>query len=305
MELRQLRYFLALAEHRNFSRAAQVLGITQQALSYSIAQLEKNLQARLFERTQNHTEMTEAGRTLERRARLIVGEADLVTGEVNALRSGSVGAIAFGVNTEIAQRFLTTVVERFAQTRPRVTLTVDVDISVRLYDRLVAAELEFVVSTPGFDLDVYDSLTHERFPGGLVVDTNFLVMRAGHPLLALAQPTVKDTTRYPWVMPVSLPHFTRELFAAFDRAGAPPPPRILRTDSFSCAYSIVSQTDFVVLTGRDPAAAELRSGAVSGFPLPGMQTLRHVVMSSRTKSPIQPATAALMGLFRSLVSQPV
>lgn len=304
MELRQLRYFLALAEHRNFSRAAQALGITQQALSYSIAQLEKSLQARLFERTQNCTEMTEVGRALERRARVICGEAELVTSEVGALRSGTAGSITFGVGAEIADRFLPGVIERFAQARPRVTLTVEVDVSARLYDRLIAADLEFVIATPAFDPGVYETLVHERFPDGFRLDSNFLVMRPQHPLLALREPTLADAAQYPWVLPAALPRFTREIYAAFERVGAGPPPRVVRTDSFWCGCAIVRQTDFVALTGREPAAIELESGNLSGFPVPSLQAIRSTVMSARERSPIQPATAALMGLFRSVISVP-
>lgn len=304
MELRQLRYFLALAEHRNFSRAAQVLGITQQALSYSIAQLEKSLQARLFDRTQNYTEMTEVGHALERRARVICGEAEFVSSEVSALRSGTAGSITFGVGAEIADKFLPDVIERFAQTRPKVTLTVEVDISARLYDRLIAAELEFVVATPAFDPDVYETLVHEKFPDGFSLDSNFLIMRPGHPLLSLSEPTLADAAQYPWVLPATLPRFTREIYLAFERAGAGPPPRVVRTDSFWCGCSIVRQTDFVALTGREAAAIELESGALTGFPVPSMQAIRSTVMSARARSPLQPATAALMGLFRSVVSVP-
>ncbi|GMU68668.1 MAG: hypothetical protein AMXMBFR37_10000 [Steroidobacteraceae bacterium] len=305
MELRQLRYFLALAEHRNFSRAASVLGITQQALSYSTTQLERSLQAKLFERTQNHTEITEVGRALQRRARLICGEADLTEREVSALRTGSTGAVTFGVSAEIASKFLPDIVERFTSSRPNVTLTVEVEMSSRLYDRLTAGELEFVVATPAFDPVVYTNLSHERFPGGFVLDSNFLVMRAGHPLLALREPTIRDAARYPWLMPATLPKFTQELFELFERSGATPPPRIVRTDSFWCACAIIRQSDFVALTGREPASAEIDARSLSGFPVPMIQGLRPTIMSTRLRSPIQSATESLMGLFRSVVGAPM
>jgi len=305
MELRQLRYFLALAEHRNFSRAAAALGITQQALSYSTTQLERKLQAKLFERTQNHTEITEVGRALQKRARLICGEADLAEREVCALSTGSSGAVAFGVSAEIAARFLPEIVERFTRSRPKVTLTIEVEMSSRLYDRLASGELEFVVATPAFDPVVYATLSHERFSGGYVLDSNFLLMRTGHPLLSLREPSIKDAAKFPWLMPATLPKFTQQLFEMFERAGAGPPPRIVRTDSFWCACSIIRRTDFVALAGREPAAAEIDAKTISGFPVPMIEALRSTIMSTRLHSPIQSATESLMGLFRSLLAAPM
>jgi DNA-binding transcriptional LysR family regulator len=302
MELRQLRHFLALAESRHFGRAAQVAGVSQQALSYSIAQLEKSLNTRLFERNQNATILTASGKLLERRARLICSEARLATGEMLAVSSGTEGVVSFGISSGIASRLLPEVIERYSHTRPKVVLNVSADLSERLYDRLIAGELEFVVAAPRIDVNVYPELEHEKFPGGMTLDSNFLSMRRGHPLLKLTAPRLADAVKYPWLMPATLPDFTDDLFSLFSRQDAVPPRYIVRTDSYHCTYAIIMKTDFVALTGVEAASAQVDAGLIAGFPLQGVDARRPVLMSSRARSEKRVATAALMGIFRSLIS---
>ena len=80
MELRQLRYFLVLAEELHFSRAAQRLSISQPPLSVAIRQLEEELGAQLFERTSKEVRLTAAGKHLRVQAQDIMEQAGLPEG---------------------------------------------------------------------------------------------------------------------------------------------------------------------------------------------------------------------------------
>src|ERR1700734_1348669 len=76
MEIRQLRYVVAVARTMNFTQAAAVLGIAQPALSQAVAQLEKQLAISLFNRNSRRVELTAAGRLFVERAEKILRELD-------------------------------------------------------------------------------------------------------------------------------------------------------------------------------------------------------------------------------------
>ena len=302
MELRQLRYFLALAEHRNFNRAAEALGITQQALSHSIAQLEKSLNTKLFDRALTGSTITAVGRAFEKRARLICGESDLAIREVDALTSGSQGQVRFGVSVSLATQLLPPVVSRFSKSRPKVGLSFTVDLSERLLDQLANGDLEFAVVTPGIEVTAHRDLEHEVFQGGYEVDGNFLLMRAKHPLLDLPTPRLDDAVQFPWIMPETVAMLSRTIFDFFSRGRVNVPRHIVRTDSASGTKALVMESDFVALTGREMAQAEIDAGLLSGFALPGLQLRRPAQICYRARSPLQPACGALVALFRQHLS---
>src|SRR5215510_855386 len=86
MELRQLRYFVALAQELHFARAAQQLHLSQQALSFQIKQLEDELGTPLFERTTRRVELTPAGQAFLNEVRIALNH--LQNGIQSAQRAG-------------------------------------------------------------------------------------------------------------------------------------------------------------------------------------------------------------------------
>ncbi|WP_051942734.1 LysR family transcriptional regulator [Streptacidiphilus rugosus] len=95
-ELRRLRYFLAVAEERNFTRAAERLHIAQPALSRQVRELERELGVELLARTTHKVEPTEAGRMLLERGPALLEAADSLWRGVRAFADGRLGSVSLG-----------------------------------------------------------------------------------------------------------------------------------------------------------------------------------------------------------------
>lgn len=123
MELRQLRYFVAVAEELNFTRAAERLHIGQPPLSHAIQMLEADVGAQLFERTKRWVRMTEAGRLFLDDARRILALSEQAADTARRAQRGEAGElrIGFTFSTPLTPLFAT-VINRYRRQFPAVSL---------------------------------------------------------------------------------------------------------------------------------------------------------------------------------------
>src|SRR3954447_26908353 len=96
MELRHLRYFVAVAEELHFGRAAQRLHIVQPALSKQIASLEAEMRVQLFERTKRRVAITDAGRAFYDEVRVILQRIDRAVETAQMMAAGQIGSLDIG-----------------------------------------------------------------------------------------------------------------------------------------------------------------------------------------------------------------
>lgn len=124
MELRHLRYFLAVAEERHFGRAAEKLHMAQPPLSQQIKQLEAVLGTQLFERTTRRVDLTEAGRLLVERARQILADVDSASTDVAEVGRGAAGVLRLGFSGTATYRLMPEIVRLARHRMPNVRLQV-------------------------------------------------------------------------------------------------------------------------------------------------------------------------------------
>ncbi|HEX7290009.1 MAG TPA: LysR family transcriptional regulator [Conexibacter sp.] len=146
MELRQLRYLVALADERHFTRAAARERVAQPALSQQVAKLEAELAVGLVDRTTRRVHLTEAGELLVAHARRVLSELDDARAELEQLTGLVSGRVTIGLTTTPGPLDLVRLLADFHADFPQVELAVREDLSTTLAEQLRddALELAFL-----------------------------------------------------------------------------------------------------------------------------------------------------------------
>ena len=193
MEIRQLRYFVKLAETLNFSTAAKELFITQSTLSHQILQLENELQQPLFLRNSHEVSLTEAGHTLLPLAKETLHSADNCLLRLEELKNLTGGELNIGVTFSFAAIMAETVTA-FLRRYPHVKVNVTQSTMIELMAQLENHELDFVlafkpsVANPKIDSQI---LFHHRLAA---------VVSERHALAGRDSITFDELQRYDLVM---------------------------------------------------------------------------------------------------------
>ena len=149
VDLRQLRYFVAIAERGSFSAAANALHVAQSALSRHVQLLERELGGPLFERGARGVRVSESGATLLERARFVLSEVDNIHTDVSAHNRELGGTVRIVALPTLADILFVPIAQHFSRSHPRVSLQFKEALSEQAIDELVggAADLALVGGT--------------------------------------------------------------------------------------------------------------------------------------------------------------
>jgi len=192
MDLRQLRYFIALTEHRSFVRAADAMGITQPAFSRSIQGLEQEFGCVLVDRANKELRPTPEGQMVLQHALRLVQGAALLASEVTQMTKLDAGELRFGCGPAPAVRLVPEAVASFVRAYPRVRTCFEVNNWEKLSRALSREEIEFFIADiRHFEADP----TFQTQP--LTPKRGVFFCRQGHPLLSKESLSTNDLFDYP------------------------------------------------------------------------------------------------------------
>jgi DNA-binding transcriptional LysR family regulator len=150
VELRHLRYFVAIAEERSFTRAAERLWVAQPGLSTQMRQLEAELGVQLFERHTRGVDLTEPGELFLKRARAALAAVDTAGATGRDLEAGVIGSLRIGIAAEARSGSVADTLQRFSRERPEVELSVLEAYDGTLWRDLRDGRLDAVLAPIGY-----------------------------------------------------------------------------------------------------------------------------------------------------------
>lgn len=159
MDIRDIKYFLAVAEEGNITAAAKRLHIAQPPLSRHMKELEERLGVHLFERGKRKVRLTEAGVFLRTRAEQIVDLLSATTTELKDFYTGDRGTLSIGAVTSVAGTLLPQLINIFRERYPHVVFRLREGESRRITELLDSGIIDLGMVKLPFDADLYDSIS--------------------------------------------------------------------------------------------------------------------------------------------------
>ena len=252
MELRDLEYFVAVAEHGHLGRAAEFLRLSQPALSKSLGRLEGAMQVKLFRRKARGMELTAEGSLLLLRARELRQSVRNVAREVSDVSRGHAGHIRAGVSPAVDDQFLRAVFTELFRDEPRLTLKMFVSDGDETTPALIGGEL-----------DLFINFLNPAPPAGLVYiplyeDEWVVCCAPNHRLVGRTHVPLSELSKERWALgePVLAPR--QRLHEVFRDNGLEPPRGAFETRSLSLRIQAVASSDLLVYASKAIAG---RSGA--------------------------------------------
>ncbi len=270
IDLRQLRYFITLAETLHFGRAAAQLHVTQPPLSRQIAALEKELGVRLIDRHSRRAQLTPAGEQFLIDARAVLAGLDQARRNARAAGSGAIGQLTIGFMMHAAYGSLPVLTRKFMAAHPGVQLhlreTLPSDLLAGVIDGQFDAAIGF---SPGTLRGIGNAVLHR--------EALCLAVPADHPLAGKDMIYPADLLDEPLVVsPEAITPALRQAIAAFlARAGGEPVIR-LETQLQQTIVSLVAETIGVALVPQ--SLQRLGMAGVRFLPLDDAPVIEQVLI---------------------------
>ncbi|MCY3009609.1 MAG: LysR family transcriptional regulator [Planctomycetota bacterium] len=286
MELDQLRHFLKVAEHSNFTRAAEDIALSQPALSRSVGRLEAELGQPLFERQTRSVSLTDAGHLLLERARQIL----LLVDDTKALFNddGQTGRIRVASIPTIAPYFLPERLKRFHRDFPEANVVVHEDTTENLLKKLNDGLVDVMIAA--FPIEARYLQIEKLFDEELL-----LVTAKENPLAKRKSIRLHDLESLPFVL-LGEAHCLTDSIVSFCRQKSFHPLSVERTSQLATVQELVALDHGISLVPK--MAAELDNSARRVYrSLDGTKPTRSVIMVTnpyRYKSRLQQSFEAFI-----------
>ncbi|KVD71515.1 LysR family transcriptional regulator [Burkholderia ubonensis] len=298
LKTRQLLLVVALADEGGIHRAAAALNMTQPAASKLLRELEETIGAVLFERLPRGMRPTLYGDALIRHARAALGSLDQAREELAALKAGRLGHVAVGAITSPGLRVVPPAVAAVKGTHAGIHVSVEIDTSNVLLERLAQDKLDVVLGRLSAEHDKLH-LRYEPLTGEPVA----AVVRPGHPLLARAPLALADVQRAAWVVPPAGSVLRHRFELMFQRASLAPPANVVETAALLFITRVLEQSDMIAVLADEVARYYAAHGIVEMLPLEMDCRMDDFGLITRTDRLYSPAATVMVDALRAVARE--
>ncbi|CAJ0851348.1 LysR family transcriptional regulator [Ralstonia flatus] len=296
-DLRQLRAFTTIVSAGSLGRAADVLHVTQPALSRIIKRLEDEVGAPLFERHSKGMQLTAIGQALLPHASLLQREADYAREEIDAMRGLAKGTIRVGAVGSIASYVLPLAVGNVVARWPNLRVEILEGVWDRLAEGLVKHEIDLALSMAMPDTEDIIAIADCRWE-----DASFVVASPEHPLRHRRGLMLADTLEAPWAVPPRGTGPYEHMRQVFEAAGLGLPNIVVETRSVTALKSLVARSGFLSWMAEPMIDAERRAGVIEPLPIPGLVARRTLTAFRRRHSILPGPAVKLLEALRELTA---
>ncbi len=289
LKTRQLLLLVTLAEEGNIHRTAQVLAMTQPAASKLLKDLEDVLEVPLFERLPRGMRPTWYGETMIRHARVALASLNQAHEELQAVKSGSFGQVRVGAITAPGLALMPPAVAMVKQEHPSLRVSLEIETSPMLLDRLEQGRLDILVARLFEEHDKsrlrYQALTEESVCA---------IVRPGHPLLGTESLGLGDIVGSSWIVPPAGSVLRHRFELMFQEAGLTPPSDIIETAALLFLTSMLQRSDMVAVVATDVARYYAAHGIVALLPIDMPCHMDNFGIITRTDRLLSPAANVML-----------
>lgn len=293
MDLKQLEYFVRVAELGSFTRASIALDIAQPALSRQVRLLEVELRQNLLVRNGRGVTVTEAGKVLLEHSRGVLHQIERIREELSRVRGAPSGRVALGLPPSLSRVLTVPITREFRARMPDATLSITEGLSVTMRESLMNGRLDIALlynAVPSTDIDL--------FP--LLDEPLFFIQRAGE---APADPiALRDIAQHPLVIP-SRPNALRMLVET-ELANLGCRPRIaLEIDGVSAILGLVADGMGSAVLSMNAVVTSAKAAEFVVRPITGPGLASKLSMAVSSRRPTTGTQQAMLDLLREVTPQ--
>ncbi|WP_458735270.1 pca operon transcription factor PcaQ [Zobellella taiwanensis] len=298
IKFRHLQCFIEVARQGSVSRAADLLSLTQPAVSKKLKELEEMLEVQLLDRSKKGVALTQFGEVFLKYAGASMAALREGTDSLIQAQMKGKARISIGVLPTVAASILPASVIRFRQSGLDVTLNLISGPNTLLLGQLRVGELDLVVGRLA-EPELMSGLSFQH----LYSERVSFVVRPGHPLLARAPFNIQQLGHYPVLYPTRDSIITASVERFLISQGLSTPPDRIETISDSFGKEYIRQTDAIWIISRGVVAREILEGELMELPINTLETLGPVGLTTRADTLPTPAIQMFMNSVRNTAEQ--